>query len=158
MATGKKRSTSHFEAAAAVQASVAQVIRHARLPRIHRWVMAESAAYLDRSSYAALYTVDALGEASLSDLASEMLLDISTVSRQVKRLEDAGLVERHVHPDDRRVSVVSNTPEGHSVAQRIGLAWQTAFSNALDDWTDDELRELSEMLDRLAVALRRLAE
>lgn len=147
----------HFRAAAAVQANLAQVIRHARMPDIQRRVMAESGAYMDRSSYAALFSVDVLGEASLSDLAAEMQLDISTVSRQVRRLEDAGLLERTTHPQDRRVSIVRNTPEGGDVARRIGRAWQRAFSEALDDWSDDELVELSGDLDRFAQALREFA-
>lgn len=148
----------HFEAAAAVQSALAQVIRHARMPKVQRRVMAESGAYLDRSAYAALFAVDALGGASLSDLAAEMLLDISTVSRQVRRLEDAGLLERETHPDDRRVSVVRNTPEGQDVAMRIGRAWQGAFSDALYDWSDEELEQLSATLERLAHSLRTFAD
>jgi len=152
------RADRHFAAAAAVQTNLAHVIRHARLPKVQRRVMAESGAYLDRSAYATLFSVDVLGGASLSDLASEMLLDISTVSRQVRRLEDAGLLERETHAEDRRVSVVRNTPEGHDVARRIGRAWQSAFADALSEWNDAELEELADMLDRLAHSLRSFAE
>ncbi len=147
----------HFQAAAAVQANLAQVIRHARMPNIQRRVMAESGAYLDRSSYAALFSADVLGEASLSELAAEMQLDISTVSRQVRSLEQAGLIERRTDPEDRRVSMVKNTEEGQDVARRIGLAWQRAFSEALHDWSDQELEVLSATLDRFAQSLREFA-
>ena len=145
-------------AAADVQVNLALVIRHARLPRLHRRVLGNSGVFLDRSSYAVLAIVDGLGEVRLSDLAAEMMLDLSTVSRQVRRLEDAGLLERSVDPDDRRVSVVRPTASGRDAANRLNHAWQEAFGEALDDWPESELRELATLLGRLSEALRGIAE
>jgi DNA-binding MarR family transcriptional regulator len=147
----------HADAAAAVQDHLQRVIRHARLPAVHRRVMLDSGVYLDRGAYATLFSIDTLGTASLSELANEMLLDISTVSRQIRRLEDLGIVERSVHPDDRRVSVVTATAAGKAVASKIGAAWQRAFSEALVDWSNVELQSLATNLDGLADALRNFA-
>jgi DNA-binding MarR family transcriptional regulator len=146
------------EAAAEVQVTLASVIRHARLPRMHRKVMTDAGVFIDRSSYTALAHVDILGEVSLSDLAADMLLDISTVSRQVRRLEDAGLVERHPHPDDKRVSMVGPTEAGRRVANRLNHAWQSAFAEALTDWSAEDLALLAGWLLRFDDSLRRVAE
>lgn len=148
----------HFGASAAVQTNLAQVIRQARLPRLHRRVMIDSGVFLDRSVYAVLATVDGLGEVSLSDLANDMLLDISTVSRQVRRLEDEGLLERTRHPADRRISVVRTTEAGGQVAQRLSHAWQSAFADALASWSETDLEGLAESLGRLATSLRHIAD
>jgi DNA-binding MarR family transcriptional regulator len=148
----------HFDAAASVQLSLAQVIRHARLPRLHRRVMIDAGVFVDRSVYAVLASVDGRGEVSLSDLANDMLLDISTVSRQVRRLEDEGLLERAQQPADRRISMVRTTEAGSKVAKRLSHAWQSAFADALTDWTDEELRALACSLGRLSESLRHIAD
>jgi DNA-binding MarR family transcriptional regulator len=119
--------------------------------------MLDSGVYLDRGAYATLFSIDTLGTASLSELANEMLLDISTVSRQIRRLEALGFVERAVHPDDRRVSVVTTSDAGKAVTEKIGAAWQRAFSEALVDWNNIDLQSLARDLDRLADALRNFA-
>ncbi len=149
---------SHLLAAAAVQTYLAQVIRHARLPRVHRRVMSDSRVFIDRGSYATLFNIDVLEHGSMSDLAAEMLLDLSTVSRQVRRLVETGLVEREPDPEDRRVTLLRTTPEGHDIARRITLAWQTAFDESLADWDAAAVEDLAEQLDRLAVSLRSFTE
>ncbi|MCU1457859.1 MAG: MarR family transcriptional regulator [Actinomycetia bacterium] len=145
-------------AAADVQVNLALVIRHARLPRLHRRVLANAGVFLDRSSYAVLVTVDGLGQVRLSDLAAEMMLDLSTVSRQVRRLEDAGLLERSVDPEDKRVSVVRPSAAGRVAANQLNHAWQDAFGEALANWPEPELREFASQLARLSEALRGIAE
>lgn len=120
--------------------------------------MIDSGVFLDRSVYAVLATVDGLGEVSLSDLANDMLLDISTVSRQVRRLEDEGLLERTRRPADRRISVVRTTEAGRQVAQRLSHAWQSAFADALASWSETDLEGLAESLGRLATSLRHIAD
>ena len=54
----------------------------------------------------------------VSDLAVEVELDASTVSRQIKQLEDKGIVERTARPGDGRASLVRltdrRTQHGHA--------------------------------------------
>ena len=56
----------------------------------------------------------------LSDLAGDLLLDISTVSRQAKALEDRGLVTRTEDVDDRRAVRLEVSPAGLAV---LDQAW-----------------------------------
>ncbi|WP_147942425.1 MarR family winged helix-turn-helix transcriptional regulator [Microbispora sp. CSR-4] len=46
------------------------------------------------------------------DIVREVGITVGAVSKAVDRLESAGLCVRTAHPDDRRSSVLSLTPEG----------------------------------------------
>ncbi|GIH47645.1 MarR family winged helix-turn-helix transcriptional regulator [Microbispora rosea] len=46
------------------------------------------------------------------DIVREVGITVGAVSKAVDRLESAGLCVRAAHPDDRRSSVLSLTPEG----------------------------------------------
>ncbi len=48
----------------------------------------------------------------MRDLATHLLCDASNITGIVDRLEEAGLVARQPHPDDRRVKTVALTAEG----------------------------------------------
>ena len=48
-------------------------------------------------------------------------MDVTTFSRQSKMLESKGLISRRVSSDDRRVSLLSLTPEGELVLSKIDL-------------------------------------
>src|SRR3954453_14240813 len=55
------------------------------------------------------------GAMRVSDLAGCVELDASTVSRQIKQLEDKKIVERTADPDDGRASLVRLTDEGREI-------------------------------------------
>jgi DNA-binding MarR family transcriptional regulator len=94
----------------------------------------------------------------VSDLAAKVDLDISTVSRQVKSLEDKGIVERAHDPADGRASLVQLSAEGRDVMQ---AAFQRRFArikNVLAPWTERDRAELQRLLTRLTADLREANE
>ncbi len=90
----------------------------------------------------------------LTDLAVELGVDVSTVSRQVTHLEDRGFVVRTRDPDDGRASKLWLTPEGAEVTRRMTEAWHATITGLLEDWPADRVAAFAEMLeeftDRLA--------
>jgi DNA-binding MarR family transcriptional regulator len=54
----------------------------------------------------------------MSELATELACDRPYLTLVVDDLEKRGLVERRLHPTDRRCKIVSATRQGHSVAAR----------------------------------------
>ena len=56
---------------------------------------------------------------SIQQVATELGIDITTFSRQVKRLESKGLIARQPSSEDRRVSLLKLTPEGMRVLEQI---------------------------------------
>ncbi|MBV8929535.1 MAG: MarR family transcriptional regulator [Mycobacteriaceae bacterium] len=59
-----------------------------------------------------LSTIEDQGAARISDLASLDHCSQPTMTMQVRRLEDAGLVTRTVDPDDARAVLIRITPRG----------------------------------------------
>lgn len=81
-------------------------------------------------------TLDRLVDANcskyrMSDLASDMHLSQSALSRAVARLERDGLVKRDMCPDDRRAMFVCLTPEGKAVHRRALPTHRNVLSETL---------------------------
>jgi DNA-binding MarR family transcriptional regulator len=90
----------------------------------------------------------------VSDLASCVELDTSTVSRQIKQLEDKGIVERTPDPEDGRASLVRLTEPGR---ETVIAGFRRRFDRikaALEPWSDADRASLQTLLTRLAADLR----
>ena len=66
-----------------------------------------------------LFTLSKTGEVPATRLATEMGIRAPTVTGIVDTLEEAELVRRRPSPDDRRVSLLSFTPKGRRLLQRV---------------------------------------
>jgi DNA-binding MarR family transcriptional regulator len=90
----------------------------------------------------------------ISDLAVRVELDSSTVSRQIKALEEAGLVERTTDPADGRASLVQLSEQGCVIMR---AAFQRRFrriEGVLESWSDRDRADLQRLLTRLAADLQ----
>ncbi len=90
----------------------------------------------------------------LSDLAAKVELDASTVSRQIKQLEDKGLVERTPDPDDGRASLIQLSNEAHRTMQAAFRRRFERIKTVLDPWSQRDKDLLQDLLTRLAADLR----
>jgi len=90
----------------------------------------------------------------LSDLAAAVELDASTVSRQIKQLEDKGIVERTADPDDGRASLIRITQDGRDVMQAAFRRRFERLKVVLEPWSQDDRDVLQALLTRLAADLR----
>lgn len=57
------------------------------------------------------------GPLNQSELQQRVQIDPAAITRQVKQLEEAGLVERRPSPSDNRFTVVTLTPQGQALAE-----------------------------------------
>ncbi len=85
----------------------------------------------------------------LTDLAAAVELDASTVSRQVRHLEDRGLLERTGDPDDRRASLIALSPEGRTRLEAGAQRRRELVGRLLADWPADDREQLRVLLNRL---------
>jgi DNA-binding MarR family transcriptional regulator len=90
----------------------------------------------------------------LSDLATNLCLDISTVSRQAKTLEDRGLITRSEDPEDRRAQRIHLAPAGRDILADAWARRHAWLAEALADWSPDDRAELVDVLTRFADSLR----
>ena len=66
-----------------------------------------------------LSTIEDQGSARISDLAALDHSSQPTMTMQVRRLEDAGLVTRSTDPDDARAVLIRITPEGVRMLSQV---------------------------------------
>lgn len=104
------------------------------------------------SQLSALATVGKCGPMSAGELASIERVQPPSMTKILASLETEGWVAREPHPDDRRQSIISITDSGRDLLDEETRARDEWLSQRLLDFSDDELRILSEavaVLDRL---------
>ena len=79
-----------------------------------------------------LSTIEAEGRARISDLAALDHCSQPTMTTQVRRLEDAGLVSRTVDPHDARAVLISITPQGIATLAQVRADRGSAIDPVLD--------------------------
>jgi DNA-binding MarR family transcriptional regulator len=109
---------------------------------------------LSPSQYAVLLLLDAADSWRLTDLSERLLLDKSTVTRLVDRLEQAALVRRIADPADRRVQRVVLTERGAEQRECARLAHERSIARRLAALDADEQRQLCRLLGKLRAGLQ----
>jgi DNA-binding MarR family transcriptional regulator len=84
-----------------------------------------------------------------SDLAESLHVHKSTVSRAVRVLEDAGLVDRTPHPEDGRAHVLRASAEATKRVDAYREDSPAALARVIQDWEPTELRTFAQLLARL---------
>jgi DNA-binding MarR family transcriptional regulator len=129
--------------------SLSRVVRSATLPRFTERVADQAGVHLDRSAYVLLVRLTERPW-RVGELADHLCLDVSTVSRQVQALEEAGFARREPHPTDRRGWVVVIDEGGLAAVEAHRRARREIFSELLGDASADELETVASVLHRLA--------
>jgi DNA-binding MarR family transcriptional regulator len=100
-----------------------------------------------------LHAIACDGPMRLSELATHLRLDLSTVSRHVRALEDAGFLQRTPDKDDRRATQISISDKGTKIFDEGRKAQAVRVEQALVQWSEDDLQTLERLLSRLATEL-----
>jgi DNA-binding MarR family transcriptional regulator len=90
--------------------------------------------------------------ASAGEIAKAMGLTTGAVTTVIDRLERAGFARRETDPADRRKVLVRATPAVMEQIAPLFEPMERAASNALESYSEDELRFLLEFLDRMRKA------
>jgi DNA-binding MarR family transcriptional regulator len=109
---------------------------------------------VDPSTFQLVRTLMCHRAMRVSDLAAKLELDASTVSRQIKQLEDKLIVERATDPADGRASLVRLTSFGEEHMQAAFRRRFLRIKTVLDPWSDTDKAQLKILLTRLAHDLR----
>jgi DNA-binding MarR family transcriptional regulator len=108
---------------------------------------------LSASQYAVLLLLDGDEGWRLTDLSERLLLDKSTVTRLVDRLEQAGLVRRIPDRADRRVQRVVLTERGVEQRDCARAAHERSLARRLAALGPAEQRQLCRLLGKLRAGL-----
>ena len=93
---------------------------------------------------------------SVTELADSLSLDKSTVSRTVDGLVNAGLVERVIPADNRRMAILSLTKTGIKACADINSLSDKYFEDNLSVLTGKEQEELLRLLQKITGNMVRL--
>jgi DNA-binding MarR family transcriptional regulator len=129
------------------------VIASTRSPRQRERLQRALGVSLSETNLGALRLVQRQGPIAVSEVARRLEVDLSTASRQLRALEDQGLVTRTVDPADRRVARVTITAAGKRVLDRARAIALNDYAVALDDWSARDRAQLADLLDRFRLAL-----
>lgn len=109
---------------------------------------------LERAQYLLL---ELLGEGPqpVASLAERLVLDSSTVTRQVAALEQQMLIDRLPHPDDGRSTLVRATRQGLIAAEQMRDMRLGRIALLFEDWNETDRATFAALLGRLNISLLR---
>ena len=93
------------------------------------------------------------GDLSVTALAGALALDRTTLTRNLRVLEDRGLLHTYTREDDARMRVVSLTAEGSAVLGRALERWETVQDEVQERFGSERLRALLGELAALSAVL-----
>ena len=101
-----------------------------------------------------LSTIEDQGPTRISDLAALDHCSQPTMTTQVRRLEDAGLVSRSTDPGDKRAVLIRITPEGSKTLTQVRADRGAAVDPYLERLEPEDRQTLADAVG----VLRRLLE
>ena len=141
---------SDTDLATALRISVSRLARRLRVERLMP-ELAEPA--LSDTQLAALATLERHGAMSPGDLAEHEKVQPPSMTRVIAALVDWELVTRAPHPTDRRQVILTVTPEGRSLVQKVRRRKEAWLARRLAELSPQEratLREAAPILEKLS--------
>lgn len=156
MARGKRVQAAHISTQQFkdLHLSLINIMAAMNQPERDEFMVRAAGIRLERALFSVLVGVERMGPIPLVELAKGMGRDYTTVSRQVSRLEELGLVRREPNSVDRRVRKVAITPGGKKMTDRVDAAREKLGRKILDSWEPKDVGELVRLMRKFADALR----
>jgi len=130
--------------------SLVDLIALTNLPQRDELLLREAGVTLDRALFPLLVGIARFEPIGVVELADGVGKDYSTVSRQVAKLAELGLVERRPGAADRRVREAVLTSAGRRMTEAIDTARQRLITPVFAQWSDRDLLDLSRLMRRYA--------
>ncbi|MEU6146006.1 MarR family transcriptional regulator [Streptomyces sp. NPDC047081] len=110
---------------------------------------------LESAAYGLLIRLDECGRQRATELAAYIGVGKATMSRQLRALEDLGLVAREPDPADGRAWLVHLTEEGRERVSKVREARRGRYVSQLAHWDRREVSELARLLGQLNRVMER---
>lgn len=117
--------------------------------RLNRLLRSQDESGLGSTKTAALVTISAFGPMTLGEVAARERIAPPSVTKIVEDLVARGLVDRRVDPTDRRVALVSVTPEGREMLEANRTRRSAFLAERLAELDPAERDRLASVLDVL---------
>jgi DNA-binding MarR family transcriptional regulator len=104
---------------------------------------------LETAAYGLLVRLDECGGQRATELAAYIGVGKATMSRQLRALEELGLIAREPDPADGRAWLVALTDEGRRRVGTVREARRGRYVSQLAHWPRREVAELARLLHQL---------
>jgi DNA-binding MarR family transcriptional regulator len=104
---------------------------------------------LESAAYGLLARLDERGGQRATELAAFIGVGKATMSRQLRALEELGLIAREPDPADGRAWLVHLTDEGRARFRTVRDARRARYVRQLANWDRKEVAELARLLHQL---------
>ncbi|QZP23921.1 MarR family winged helix-turn-helix transcriptional regulator [Pseudomonas sp. DR208] len=119
-------------------------------PQRDEAMVREAGISLDRALFPLLVLVERLGPIGVVELADRVGRDYTTVSRQVAKLENQGLVTRQASALDRRVRESVITEKGKAMTDRVDDARERIGMSIFSTWEEGDFDNLVRLMRKFA--------
>lgn len=123
-------------------------------PRQDDVLLAKAGIALDRALFSLLVRLNAAQSMSVAELADHVGRDPSTISRQLAKLEQLGLIKRPLTREDMRVRAATITKAGSRAVTAITDARRKLLHELVQDWSTEERQMLPRLVQKLADAMK----
>ncbi|MDY0816452.1 MarR family winged helix-turn-helix transcriptional regulator [Kitasatospora purpeofusca] len=103
---------------------------------------------LEGMAYSLLGHVEQAGPVRVTDVGVHFAVGKATISRQIRALEELGLLAREADPLDRRSALVSLTEEGRRRFLAARDARMGRVRELMADWSEEDVLRFAELLHR----------
>lgn len=134
--------------------SVMEIVSVFNAPERDAAILAKAGLSLERALFPLLVLVDKFGPIGVVELAERVGRDHTTVSRQIGRLEELGLVARRPNDKDKRVREAIVTSHGETFTKAIDATRQDMAEQLFNDWSQQDFDALVRLAGRLAEGMR----
>ena len=138
-----------------LHAAVIDLVDEINRPRRDDRLIEEAGIPLDRALFPLLARVWRYGPIGVVDLADRTGRDHTTISRQMSKLGELGLIARRSSTTDKRVREATVTEKGQEMIDLLNAARERLANRILVDWAHEDLDQLKTLLRRFADDLMR---
>ncbi len=137
-----------------IERAIERLLRLSASRKVHARQAAAAGVVVSQPGYVLLRRIQEDGPIALGELARLTEMDPAATGRQIRQLEEAGLVVKGPSSDDGRVTVVRVTPAGREVRRRMAIVGGRHMEDVLAAWSPADKAELARLLPLLVEDLR----
>lgn len=113
---------------------------------------------LERAHYLVIRMIEADGPQTIGAIARRLILDDSTVTRQIAAMAKAGLVTKRANPHDARSALVHVSAAGTAAAAEMRKQRFARLDILFAEWSEDERAAAAAVIGRLNRSLHEVLQ
>ena len=131
-----------------LERALSSITRRGTRRRLHDHIVEEAGVEIDRAAYLVLRELEAVGPIRVTELATKLSVDPSTMSRHISALQRRGWIERTPDPADGRATLVAVSRTGARTIRRVEAGRRNILTAVLSQWDGEDQAALVALMTR----------